>query len=211
MTTLVDKLADAFSTSKKTYYSFSRSEYYMRHAYPVKMSLFQDFWKEDMVHISKIPIQFRNIPFLTDMEHIVKEFGEPRYKHKQIINNHEYEICFYKKLITNRTVIVQFHLINDFFFAACYTYTNHPVGGIKAINQVISEKYASQKMLLDNIIPLNDNFGNCIRVVDNVNINIFYLSGDKGIKALVSGLSEKLQKTKMELEDIVLSEMYLNF
>jgi hypothetical protein len=211
MAMLVNKFVDIFSPSRKTYYSFSKNEYYARYTFPTNFSTFKTFFEVDATQASIVPIQFRNIEFLVDREAILKEMGEPRYKHKCMIQNHAYRIYFYKKMIAGREAIIQLHLINNQFFAACYTYRRHPVGGIKAIGQVIIEKYSTQKNYIGENIYFKDDFGNSIRAIDNVNINIFYMSGDENIKSLIYSLSEELQKKQVEYEGFALSQMRLNF
>jgi hypothetical protein len=209
---LMDKLAEAFNPSKKTYYSFSRSEYYTRHIFPLDISLFRGFWGEETEYISKIPIQFRNLPFLISNEDILNIMGEPRYKHKFLIENHTYRVYFYKKIIVDRTVIIQLHLIDNKLFSACYTYTKHPLGGLKAVTKAVTEKYISpQNIPSGEKVHIKDTSGNSINVIDNININIFYLSGDEDIKFLVSNLSQKMQNNKVAIEELAMSQMLAHF
>ncbi len=210
---LIKKLRQWFKPTaiNSQYYNLSKSEYYIRCLFPFHISLFMRFWDEEPLLSSDIPIHFRKFDFLATSEDVIKQMGDPRFKHKYIIEDNNYKIYFYKQKISQRNVILQFHFINNQFFSGCYTFTKLPLGGTKSVEKAIIKKYLPDSLPLNNKVHIVDKAGNTLRVINNVNTNVFYLSGNKDIKLLLPLVSELLQNDKLNAEIAVLIEMQAVF
>lgn len=175
----------------KSYDISDREHYYEQFTFPKRISQFLE-WKKDVQNSplfqSGLIFKFRNVEFGASKKTVFEENGKPRYiRLGKKFGNLKHEIAFYKDLMHDHKLISQLHFIDDLFFYGCHTFRYLPREKFQLIKSMLIEKYSP---LCPDVhrgggAVLVDKLNNQIRLVDNVFLNLVYLSGEDKVEKIL--------------------------
>lgn len=76
------------------------------------------------------------------------------------------------------------------------------------VKKMLAEKYCLETDGIGNANVFVDEFNNQIRLVDNVFLNLVYLSGDEKFKTLIEEFAKEYTSLKKKNQKSLLTELY---
>jgi hypothetical protein len=183
---IFQKIASFFISNPQADYKLYKAEY-MFYLFPEKFSFFHGLFESKAIHTTPVPIHFLTIGFLMSPQKIIEEMGEPQFKFRKKVEEGDYKIYFYRKVIENKNVILQIHFLNNQNFAMCHTFVEPSATAIKSITKNILAKYQIGNVLEEQALFFKDQHGNAIHIIDNpFKVHLVYLSASATLKSLAN-------------------------
>lgn len=190
----------------------NRDEYYEQFTFPKTIMQLQQ-WQRDIgdepVFKTNGPVRFRNIDFGSSKKIVYQKNGKPRFlRLNGMLGEKKHEIAFYKELLNDHKLISQLHFFDDLFFYGCHTFRYLPREKFSMVKKMLAEKYCLETDGIGNANVFVDEFNNQIRLVDNVFLNLVYLSGDEKFKTLIEEFAKEYTSLKKKNQKSLLTELY---
>lgn len=196
----------------KRYEQNDREDYYEQFTFPKNILQFLRWQSDTQTAIRLSPEQnfcFRNIEFGSSKKAVYEKKGKPRYVRLcGMFSEKKHEIAFYKEMQDSNKLISQLHFIDDLFFYGCHTFRSLPRDNFPLIKKAVFEKYGIRDFDDKNHEIITDSHKNQIRFVDNVFLNLIYLSGDERFKILIEEYAKEYSVVKRKSQKSFLMELY---
>ncbi len=204
--------------SPYNFYHDERKEYYERRLFPQSFDAFQELITNNFdILKTNNTIKLGKVEFGDSCQAVIKQFGKPRY----IIDNNDFSpiVYYYKDKILNHEIIIQLHFFENKFLCGVQTIQDTDKEWRNLIYKIIKEKYISEdvdnlrnfnsKITSNNKLTITDVNLNKIILIDNVTLNILYLTGNVDHLDKISHFDFlKQQKAKKESDKI--TDLLLN-
>ena len=176
---LISLHIEIIATMPQSYYS-TRHDFYEKIMFPNRTELTIGIVEsknqiETLQHIS-----FKDFPFGITQTEVELRIGTPRFIIKK--SKAAPVVFFYKENFLEREIILQLFFFDSKLIQATQTIFDTNADWKKNIKQFVIEKYDSRSVIKDfsqNEYTFKDNHNNFISIVDRVNLNITYISGDR--------------------------------
>lgn len=196
----------------KRYDHSDREEYYEQFTFPKSILQFLKWQTDTRTAILLNPgltVRFKNIEFGTSKKQVYEKNGKPRYlRLGGVFAEKKHEIAFYKEMFYDNKLISQLHFIDDLFFYGCHTFRSLPSDNFSLIKKTVLEKYGLRNFDDKNYNVLTDSHKNQIRFVDNVFLNLVYLSGEERFKIFMEEYAREYSFLKKKNQKSFLTELY---
>lgn len=187
-----------------------KKEYYEQYTFPKRITQIMQWGKAIGETVkSQSLIHFCHIDFGASKKTIYEKKGQPRFvRIMNLTDGRKYEIVFYKEWMNGHKIILQFHLFEDTFFLGCHTFRYLPRDKFSVISKILMEKYLPGGFRGTMPSIISDNCDNQIRVIDNVFLNLVYLSGDEKCKNFCENSEIGELNTKKEKQRTIFAQLY---
>jgi hypothetical protein len=197
------------SSTNQRYYEDARSSYYERLIYPAGFQNFIEISRNnyESVFNSVIPLAFKTLLFGDSEKTVVKKLGKPRYISKD--NGFSPLVLYYKENLMNHNLLIQVHFFNGEFVLATQSIIDTDLKWREIVKITIIEKYAGndkssalEKSGVTSVV-FTDEFENRIFLLESINLNILYLSGDPKHYQFIEDFTRlKIKKINDQVENL---------
>lgn len=193
-------------SARKNYYEDARLSYYERLIFPAGYQNLQEIRQNPTILKlnSVVPIRFRDVEFGDSGTEIEKKIGRTRFLLQD--NGFSPLAYFYKEELANHQLLVQLHFFGDRFVMATHSIIDADVRWRNIVKNTILEKYSGAtcgQSAGSGDVSFSDKDGNRLFLMDSINLNIFYLSGNPEHLRLVDQFNQvKLNKANDDLENL---------
>jgi len=197
------------STAPYKYYEDSRASYYERLIFPASFQNFIEVIRNnhESVFKSEPPIRFKTLEFGDTEKEVSRKLGTPRFICKD--NGFSSAVYYYREEFMNHSLLFQLHFFDDKFVLATHSIIDSDLKWRGFIKKGVIEKYGGndpvhliEKSDITSIV-FSDETGNKIFILESINLNIVYFSGDPAHRELVKKFTRlKIKKITDELETL---------
>lgn len=197
------------SSTNYRYYEDARSSYYERLIYPAGFQNFIEITRNnhESVFNSVIPLGFKTLVFGDSEKTVIKKLGKPRYISKD--NGFSPLAFYYKESLMNHNLIIQIHFFNDEFVLATQSIIDTDLKWREIVKITIIEKYAGndksavlEKSGVTSVVFTDDD-KNRIFLLESINLNILYLSGNARHYQFIEDFTRlKIKKINDQVENL---------
>jgi len=172
---------------------------------------FRKFNNADTYH-TDVPIEFKDIPFMTSYSRIVKQFGTPSCINIARFGTARVRVIGYSETFHQKKMKSLYYFIEDHFVMGEYIFSEHRRMDPGPVKEALSTKYLSGEHLPSDRIYIEDGKRHQLNFHDNgfyASVKYIYL-GDSAIMEILNNVFNPMDDSGQALRKAMIQEELLN-
>jgi hypothetical protein len=205
-------------------YSFEYLEFFKKHdlrnplnncikdEITLHFSVFFRKFKNAVDFTTTVPIGFKDIPFMTLYQKVVKQFGQPSCINIARFGTSRVKVIGYSESFHQKKMKSLFYFIDDRFVMGEFVFSEYSRMNPTPVKEALSQKFLNGKPLEPDVFYISDSNGNRINFYDNgfyASVKYLFL-GDTAINEILNTLFSPGQENGQAYRNAMIQEELLN-
>ena len=197
------------SLTQNKYFEKSRAAYYQQLIFPAGFQNFIEITRNNHESIfkSELPVRFKTLEFGDTEKEVTEKLGMPGFK--CVENGFSPMAYYYREELLNHSLIFQVHFFDNKFVLATHSILDPDLKWRGFVKKGVIEKYGGtdpvhliEKSDTTSVV-FSDTDGHKIFILESINLNIVYFSGNPRHRQLIEDFTRlKIKKMTDELETL---------